>query len=86
MPGLSEEQASLLAHKLEDAANLQSQDLKAFIRAENAAMEERWTARLEGARADLEASMRQQMLRFVTIVAALLTVAVAVIKLFPDAA
>lgn len=65
---------------------MQSQDLKAFMRSEHAAMEERWNARLEGLRADLEASMRQQMLRFVTIVATLLTVAVAIIKLFPNAA
>ena len=39
---------------------------------------------IDSVRAELPASLREQMLRFVTIMGALIALAVAVIKLFPD--
>ena len=41
-------------------------------------------ARIEAVRAELYSAQRDQLLKFVTILMALLSIAVAVIKLFPD--
>ncbi len=96
--GFTENQANVLAGKFEETAQAQSQDLKEFIRGELTALEARLNARFEGintkfegvytrieaVRAELYSAQRDQLLKFVTILVALLSIAVAVIKLFPD--
>ena len=41
-------------------------------------------SKIEGLRAELHSSLRDQLLKFVTILVAVVSLAVAVIKLFPD--
>ena len=71
--------------KLEETAQAQSQDLKEFFRAELALLESRLEAKLEGLRADFHHSLHDQLLKFVMVLIAALSVAVAIIKLFPNA-
>ncbi len=96
--GFTENQANVLAGTFEESAQAQSQDLKEFIRGEFTALEARLNTRFEGintkfegvytrieaVRAELYSAQRDQLLKFVTILVALLSIAVAVIKLFPD--
>lgn len=85
----------MLSQKFEETAQAQSQDLKEFIREEFKTFEHRMEARftsMEGIiavgdqslRAELHASLRDQTFKFVTIIMAMITLAVAVIKLFPN--
>ena len=85
----------MLSQKFEETAQAQSQDLKEFIREEFKTFEHRMEARftsMEGKiavgdqslRAELHASLRDQTFKFVTIIMAMITLAVAVIKLFPN--
>ena len=48
------------------------------------ALESRVDSKIEGLRAELHSSLRDQLLKFVTILVAVVSLAVAVIKLFPD--
>ncbi len=48
------------------------------------ALESRMDSKIEGLRAELHSSLRDQLLKFVTILVAVVSLAVAVIKLFPD--
>jgi hypothetical protein len=124
--GFTQEQASVLAAKLEDTAHRQSEDLKAFLRQEfalfRAEMREEFTkirgemsslraevkeeiasvrvemgalraemreqiafvrADMGGMRADFHSALRDQLVKIVAIVAALIAAAVAIIKLVP---
>ncbi len=85
----------MLSQKFEETAQAQSQDLKEFIREEFKTFEHRMEARFnsiegkittgdESLRAELHASLRDQTFKFVTIMMAMITLAVAVIKLFPN--
>ena len=86
--GFPEQQANLLAAKLEETAQAQSEDLKSFIRTElgnmEARMEARFDARIESVRAEMHSLARDQLLKFITVMALMFSVAVAVIKLFPN--
>ena len=113
--GFTQEQASVLAAKLEDTAHRQSEDLKAFMRQELALFraeireefakirgemsslraevkEEIAAVRVEigtvradmgSMRADFHSALRDQLVKIVAIVAAMITAAVAIIKLVP---
>lgn len=83
--GFSDEQAGLLSVKLEETAQAQSEDLKQFIRSQFSLQGARIDARLEGLRADFQTSLRDQLLKFITIMVGLISLAVVVIKLFPNA-
>lgn len=48
------------------------------------ALEHRVDSMIEGLRAELHSSLRDQLLKFVTILVAVVSLSVAVIKLFPD--
>ncbi len=48
------------------------------------ALESRMDSKIEGLRAELHSSLRDQLLKFVAILVAVVSLAVAVIKLFPD--
>ncbi len=85
----------MLSQKFEETAQAQSQDLKEFIREEFKTFGHRMEARFnsiegkittgdESLRAELHASLRDQTFKFVTIMMAMITLAVAVIKLFPN--
>ena len=89
--GFSEQQAIVLAAKLEAASQATSQDLKGFISRELAALEERLERRFLGMdlkiaelRTELHASLRAQTLKLMAILIAALSLAVAIIKLFPN--
>ena len=89
--GFTENQAKDLANRLEDTARAQSDDLKSFIRQEMAGLEARIRTEIasvrtqvESVRAELHSSLRDQMLKFITILVAVVSLAVAAIKLFPD--
>jgi hypothetical protein len=123
--GFTQEQATMLAAKLEDTAHRQSEDLKQFIQSEmnafraeirqefalfRAEMDARFEAvlgKVEAVRAefkgelresiselradmgnmrgDFQSALRDQLVKFVAIVAALITAAVAIVKLLPNA-
>ena len=82
--GFPEQQANLLAAKLEETAQAQSEDLKSFIRAELGNLEIRLETKIESLRAEMHSLARDQLLKFVTVTALMMSVAVAVIKLFPN--
>jgi hypothetical protein len=92
--GFTQEQSSVLAAKLEDTVHRQSEDLKVFIRQElilfraelrGELREGLATIRVEmgSLRADFHSALRDQLVKIVAIVAALITAAVAIIKLVP---
>lgn len=94
--GFTEEQANLLAETFEQTAHAQSEDLKSFIRAELGAMEGRLEAKLdnleartdtkiEGLRADMQSALRDQLLKIVISTIAIVSLAVTILKLFPNA-
>ena len=90
--GFTEEQASLLADTFEETAHAQSEDLKQFIRQELGNFETRIDAKLESIRAEfhqglgeMNKTLRDQLLKFVFITVAIVSVAMTIIKLFPIA-
>ena len=82
--GFSEEQASLLAHKLEEAIQANNQDLKEFIRGEFEHFETRMDAKFSEIRVEFHQSMKDLTIKLVGVMIAVVSLAVAVIKLFPD--
>ncbi len=82
--GFPENQANLLAAKFEETANAQSEDLKSFIRAELGNLEVKIDVKIESLRAEMHSLARDQLLKFVTVTALMFSVAVAIIKLFPN--
>ena len=86
--GFTEEQSNLLANKLEEVVQANNEDLKGFIRQEFKSFEIRMDARFSELRAEFHESLKDLTIKIlgvtigVTIGAA--TVAVAVIKLFPN--
>ena len=86
--GFTDEQANLLAHKMEEPILAQNQDLKTpFVSQMDRRFElfeSRMNVRFEEIRTELHASLRDQMVNFITIMMAIITLAVAVIKLFPN--
>ena len=94
--GFSEEQALLLAAKFEATAQATSQDLKSFISAENERLRAELRADMKQLRADLDVRFAEQEARFeralrvqvaaiLTAIVGVTTLAVAIIKLFPNA-
>ena len=94
--GFSEEQALLLAAKFEATAQATSQDLKSFISAENERLRAELRADMKQLRADLdvrfagqearfERALRVQVAAILTAIVGVTTLAVAIIKLFPNA-
>jgi hypothetical protein len=97
--GFTDAQAKLLTNKFEEVSQAVAQDLKAFIWAENEKLRSEiqsirleMDARMEALRADFQtlradtqSALRDQTLKIVTLFAGLLALAVAIIKLFPNA-
>jgi hypothetical protein len=90
--GFTDAQAKLMTMKYEEAAQAVSQDLKDFIRAENEKLRlemdvkfEALRADFQSLRADTQAALRDQTLKIITLFAGMLALAVAIIKLFPNA-
>jgi hypothetical protein len=80
--GFPEAQAAKLAEKFEEAGRAVSEDLKSFISGEL----DRKLGTLEGRlRSEFREELRKQMVWFFTVLTGLLGLAVAVIKLFPNA-
>lgn len=86
--GFTARQAQGLAEILEEAIHANNQDLKEFIRAENERLRTdlkgEFRAEIAGLRAEMHSALREQLMRFITIVFGLVTIAVAIIKLFPN--
>ncbi len=107
--GFTEEQSNMLASKLEETAQAQSEDLKQFIRQELGVFRAEMNAQFEGIRAEMDVKFegvktefqtvraeiqsvraeihdvaRDQLMKFVTIIVAVVSIAVAIIKLFPN--
>lgn len=93
--GFPPRQAQGLAEILEEAIQANNQGLKEFIRAENEnlhaemktdmeTLRAEFKMDIERLRAEMHAALREQLMRFGTIVWGLVTVAVAIIKLFPN--
>ena len=118
--GFTEDQANMLASKLEETAQAQSEDLKQFIRQELGVFRAEMNAQFEGIRAEMDTKFdgmraemdvkfegvktefqtvraeiqsvraeihdvaRDQLMKFVTIIVAVVSIAVAIIKLFPN--
>jgi hypothetical protein len=76
--GFTHQQAQGFAELLEDTANAPQQDLKDFIRGELGSLEGRL-------RSEFREELRKQMLWFFSLLTGLLGLAVAIIKLFPNA-
>jgi hypothetical protein len=87
--GFTERQSSLLAHKLEEAVQKNNEDLRQFIGKALGDLETRMVARMEigfqSLRAEFHSQLRDQLLKMFAIQIAILSLAVAVIKLFPNA-
>jgi flagellar capping protein FliD len=90
--GFTQQQAEVLAEKLEAASQSTSQDLKGFIRQELSALEARLDVRfaqMEARFAQMEArferSLRLQLAAILTAFVGVTGLAVALIKLFPNA-
>ena len=125
--GFTEDQSNMLASKLEETAQAQSEDLKQFIRQELGVFRAEMNAQFEGIRAEMDTKFdgmraemdvkfegvktefqsvraefqtvraeiqsvraeihdvaRDQLMKFVTIIVAVVSIAVAIIKLFPN--
>ncbi|MFI5400662.1 MAG: hypothetical protein ACHQZQ_06395 [SAR324 cluster bacterium] len=83
--GFSPEQAEVLAEKLEAAEQATQQDLKEFIRQEFAQSRQEMNTRFAEQEARFERALRMQLATILTAVVAVTTLAVAIIKLFPNA-
>jgi hypothetical protein len=101
--GFSQQQAEVLAAKLEATAQATQQDLKDFIREQMgaldrkldaieeklegklSALEGRINVRFAGQEARFEHSLRMQMATILTAIIGVVGLAVAIIKLFPNA-
>lgn len=83
--GFSQQQAEVLAEKLEATAQATSQDLKGFIQHELSALEGRLNVRFAEQEARFERSLRLQLAAILTAFVGVTTLAVAIIKLFPNA-
>jgi len=81
----SEEQAEVLAEKLEAAAQATQQDLKDFIRQEFTQSRQEINTRFAEQEARFEGGLRVQLAAILTAIVGVTTVAVAIIKLFPNA-
>ncbi len=86
--GFTEDQSNLLANKMEEAVLAQNQDLKTFFIAELDRrfdlFESRINVRIAELRTELHSSLRDQTFKFITVMMAMTSLAVAVIKLFPN--
>ncbi len=78
----------MLSQKFEETPQAQNQDLKTFFVSEMdrrfEMFESRMNVRFEEIRTELHSSLRDQTFKYVTIMMAMITLAVAVIKLFPN--
>lgn len=73
---------------MEEAVQAQNQDLKTFFISELdrrfMLFESRINVRIEELRTELHSSLRDQTFKFITVMVAMTSLAVAVIKLFPN--
>ena len=83
--GFTQQQAEVLAEKLEATAQAASQDMKGFIRLELSALEGRLDARFADQEARFERALRMQLAAILTAFIGVTTLAVAIIMLFPNA-
>ena len=83
--GFTQQQAEVLAEKLEATAQAASQDMKGFIRTELSAFEGRLDTRFAEQEARFERALRLQLAAILTAFIGVTTLAVAIIKLFPNA-
>ena len=94
--GFTHQQAQGFAELLEDTAHATQQDLKDFIREQMGAMEQRLEGKLSAMEgrinvrfaeqeARFEHSLRMQMATILTAIIGVVGLAVAIIKLFPNA-
>jgi len=78
LAGFPENQANVLAEKFEETATAVSEDLKSFISRE-------LDRKLNELRVEFHSSMRDQTFKMMAVLIAALSLAVAIIKLFPNA-
>ncbi|MBI4083702.1 MAG: hypothetical protein HY423_13940 [Candidatus Lambdaproteobacteria bacterium] len=98
--GFTEEQASLLSAKYEETAQALGQDLKTFFAEQlarvhgdlkneisgfRAEMDRRFELTEARMRAELQGGLRDQLMKFIAVMAMMISLAVAIIKLFPNA-
>ena len=89
--GLSAEQSQSISEIVEEAIHAGRQDLKDFIRSELKELRndfdfkhQELRTEIANLRADFHSALRDQLLKFVAIMAMMFSIAVAIIKLFPD--
>jgi hypothetical protein len=78
LAGFPENQATVLAEKFEETAAAVSEDLKTFISGE-------LDRKLNEIRVELHSSLRDQTFKLMAILIAAISLAVAIIKMFPNA-
>ncbi len=94
--GFPENQAAVLAEKFGETAHAIAEDLKTFISAEldrklgtlrgkMPAMEARLDLKIADLRTELHSSLRDQTVKLMAILIAAISLAVAIIKVFPNA-
>ena len=85
LAGFPDNQAKVLAEKFEETATAVSEDLKSFISRELKELRLEMDRKLSDIRVELHSSMRDQTFKLMAILIAALSLAVAIIKLFPNA-
>lgn len=82
--GFSQEQAEILAELLEDSQQQGFEKFAEVLTLELGKVRHELNGEIKDLRAEMHASMKDLAVKLMTLVVAVVTVAVAVIKLFPD--